>query len=81
MRRLAVLTSGGDAPGTNACIRAVVRTALAHDLEVMGIRRGYAGLMEGEVEQLHGRFVGGIAHKGGTFLKTARTDKFKTAEG
>ena len=81
MRRLAVLTSGGDAPGTNACIRAVVRTALAHDLEVMGIRRGYAGLMEGEVEQLHGRFVGGIAHKGGTFLKTARTDQFKTAEG
>jgi len=81
MRRLAVLTSGGDAPGTNACIRAVVRTALAHDLEVMGIRRGYAGLMEGEVEQLHGRFVGGIAHKGGTVLKTARTDEFKTAEG
>ncbi len=81
MRRLAVLTSGGDAPGTNACIRAVVRTALAHDLEVMGIRRGYAGLMEGEVEQLHGRFIGGIAHKGGTFLKTARTDEFKTAEG
>lgn len=81
MRRLAVLTSGGDAPGTNACIRAVVRTALAHDLEVMSIRRGYAGLMEGEVEQLHGHFVGGIAHKGGTVLKTARTDEFKTAEG
>jgi 6-phosphofructokinase 1 len=81
MRRLAVLTSGGDAPGTNACIRAVVRTALAHDLEVMGIRRGYAGLMEGDVQPLDGRFVGGIAHKGGTVLKTARTDKFKTAEG
>lgn len=81
MRRLAVLTSGGDAPGTNACIRAVVRTALAHDLEVLGVRGGYAGLMEGEVEPLHGRFVGGIAHKGGTILKTARTDKFKTAQG
>jgi len=81
MRRLAVLTSGGDAPGTNACIRAVVRTALAHDLEVTGVRRGYAGLMEGDVEPLDGRFVGGIAHKGGTVLNTARTDKFKTAEG
>ncbi len=81
MKRLGVLTSGGDAPGTNACIRAVVRTALAHDLEVLGIRRGYAGLMEDEVEPMFGRFVGGISHRGGTILKTARTEKFKTAEG
>jgi 6-phosphofructokinase 1 len=81
MKRLGVLTSGGDAPGTNACIRAVVRTALSHSLEVIGIRRGYAGLMEGEVERLHGRFVGGISHRGGTILQTARTEKFKTVAG
>ena len=81
MKRLGVLTSGGDAPGTNACIRAVVRIALSHSLEVIGIRRGYAGLMEGEVEPLHGRFVGGISHRGGTILQTARTEKFKTVAG
>jgi 6-phosphofructokinase 1 len=81
MKRLAVLTSGGDAPGTNACIRAAVRTALSHDLEVMGIRRGYVGLMDGDFERIDGRFVGGIAHRGGTILKTARTEKFKTEEG
>jgi 6-phosphofructokinase 1 len=81
MKRLAVLTSGGDAPGTNACIRAAVRTALSYDLEVMGIRRGYVGLMEGDFERIDGRFVGGIAHRGGTILKTARTEKFKTEEG
>lgn len=81
MKRLGVLTSGGDAPGTNACIRAVVRTALYHDFEVVGIHRGYRGLMEAEFETLNGRFVGGIAHRGGTILKTARTEKFKTEEG
>ncbi len=81
MRRLGVLTSGGDAPGTNASIRAVVRTAIYHDFEVLGIRRGYVGLMDEEFERLDGRFVGGIAHRGGTILKTARTDAFKTEEG
>lgn len=81
MKRLGLLTSGGDAPGTNSCIRAVVRTALAHDLEVVGIRRGYTGLMEGEVEPLYGRFVGGISHRGGTILQTARTEEFKTIAG
>lgn len=81
MKTLGVLTSGGDAPGTNACIRAVVRTALSRDMNVVGIRRGYAGLMEGEVEPMHGRFVGGISHRGGTILQTARTEKFKTAAG
>lgn len=81
MKRLAVLTSGGDAPGTNACIRAVVRMALRHDYEVLGIHRGYAGLMDGDFEVIDGRFVGGIAHRGGTILKTARTEKFKTEEG
>lgn len=81
MKRLAVLTSGGDAPGTNACIRAVVRMALRHDFEVLGIHRGFAGLMEGDFEVIDGRFVGGIAHRGGTILKTARTERFKTEEG
>jgi 6-phosphofructokinase 1 len=81
MKRLGVLTSGGDAPGTNASIRAVVRTALHHNLDVVGIRNGYVGLMEGNFESIDGRFVGGIAHKGGTILKTARTEKFKTEEG
>jgi 6-phosphofructokinase 1 len=81
MKKLGVLTSGGDAPGTNASIRAVVRTALHHNLDVVGIRNGYVGLMEGNFESIDGRFVGGIAHKGGTILKTARTEKFKTEEG
>ena len=81
MKRLGVLTSGGDAPGTNACVRAVVRTAIYHDFEVVGIRRGYSGLMEDDFERLTGRFVGGIAHRGGTILKTARTEEFKTEEG
>ena len=81
MKRLGLLTSGGDAPGTNACIRSVVRTALYHDFDVVGIHHGYTGLMEGRFERLYGRFVGGIAHRGGTILKTARTEKFKTEEG
>jgi 6-phosphofructokinase 1 len=81
MTRLGILTSGGDAPGTNACIRAVVRMALHNDFDVVGIHRGYEGLMDGELEKLDGRFVGGIAHRGGTILKTARTEKFKTEEG
>lgn len=81
MARLGVLTSGGDAPGTNACIRAVVRMALNNGYEVVGIRRGYAGLMEGDFEAIDGRFVGGIAHRGGTILKTARTERFKTKDG
>jgi 6-phosphofructokinase 1 len=81
MKRLGLLTSGGDAPGSNACIRAVVRNALYHGFDVVGIIGGYVGLMEDDFEKLDGRFVGGIAHRGGTILKTARTEKFKTDEG
>jgi len=81
MRKIAVLTSGGDAPGENACIRAAVRTALALGVEVMGIRRGYAGLMEGDMEPLSTRSVGGISHRGGTFLESSRPPEFKTGEG
>ena len=73
MKRIGVLTSGGDSPGMNACVRAVVRTALSHEVETLGIRRGYAGLVAGECEVLSSRDVGGIARWGGTILQTARS--------
>jgi 6-phosphofructokinase 1 len=81
MRRIGVLTSGGDGPGLNPCIRAVTRTALGYGLEVMGIERGYAGLMDGEMVQLDARAVGGIIGKGGTFLGTDRAPEFETVKG
>ena len=81
MRRIGVLTSGGDSPGMNPCIRAVVRKAIYEGLEVMGIKRGFRGLMEGDVEELHAHSVSGIIHQGGTILKTARAESFKTREG
>ena len=79
--RIAVLSSGGDAPGINPCIRAVVRTALHHDLEVIGIEEGFDGLIRGEMRQLRARDVGGIMQRGGTFLRTARCPGFKTTKG
>lgn len=81
MRRIAVLTSGGDAPGMNAAIRAVVRTGLEYGWEVFGVRRGYAGLIAGDFAPLGARDVGGIIQRGGTVLGTARSDEFKTEEG
>ena len=81
MKTIGVLTSGGDAPGMNACVRAVVRTALARGVETIGIRRGYAGMIEGEFEPLSSRSVGGIARWGGTILQTARSEEFMTPEG
>lgn len=81
LRRVAVLTSGGDAPGMNAAIRAVVRTGLAKGWEMLGIRRGYAGLLSGEVRPLGARDVGGIIQLGGTILGSARCPEFKTQEG
>ena len=81
MKRIGVLTSGGDGPGLNPCIRAVTRMALGYGLEVMGIERGYAGLMDGEMIPLDARSVGGIIGKGGTFLGTARTPEFETTKG
>jgi 6-phosphofructokinase 1 len=81
VRRIGVLTSGGDGPGLNPCIRAVTRTALGHGLEVMGIKRGYAGLMDCEMMPLDARAVGGIIGKGGTFLGTDRAPEFKTIQG
>lgn len=81
MKRIAVLTSGGDSPGMNAAIRAVVRTGLHYGLEVVGVRHGYKGLMEGDFIPLDSRSVAGIIHRGGTILYTARSEKFRTPEG
>ncbi|MDI3532152.1 MAG: 6-phosphofructokinase 1 [Synergistaceae bacterium] len=81
MKRIAVLTSGGDAPGMNAAIRAVTRVGIYHGLEVVGIRRGYEGLLEGDAIPLTQSSVGGIIHHGGTILKTARSERFKRPEG
>lgn len=81
IKRIGVYTSGGDAPGMNACVRAVVRTALARDLEVIGIRRGYAGMIEGDFVELDGQSVSNILQKGGTVLKCARSEGFRTPEG
>ena len=80
MERIAVLTSGGDAPGMNACIRAVVRSALNRKMDVYGVERGYAGLVKGEINRLSSRSVSDMIHKGGTFLNTARCPEFKDIE-
>ncbi len=81
MKHIALLTSGGDAPGMNAAIRAVVRTGLAKGWDVFGIRHGYAGLISGEIVPLGARDVGGIIQQGGTMLGTARCPEFKTTVG
>jgi 6-phosphofructokinase 1 len=81
MKRIAVLTSGGDSPGMNAAIRAVVRCGIDKGMEVYGVSRGYEGLLEGEIRQMDRNSVGDILHKGGTILKTARSERFKTEEG
>lgn len=81
IKTIGVLTSGGDAPGMNAAIRAVVRTALGMGIKVYGIYRGYNGLIEGEVSELDLRSVSDIIHRGGTMLYTARSPMFKTEEG
>ncbi|WP_147803406.1 6-phosphofructokinase [Alkalicoccus halolimnae] len=81
MKRIGVLTSGGDAPGMNAAIRAVVRKAIYHNLEVFGIYYGYQGLINGDIKKLELGSVGDIIHRGGTVLYTARCEEFKTEEG
>ncbi len=81
MKTIAVLTSGGDAPGMNAAIRAVVRAGISMGLKVKGIRRGYAGLIEGDIIDMDARSVSDIIHRGGTMLYTARCPEFKTQEG
>ncbi|HTJ20676.1 MAG TPA: ATP-dependent 6-phosphofructokinase [Steroidobacteraceae bacterium] len=81
MKRVAVLTSGGDAPGMNAAIRAVVRSGVLHSCEMFGVRNGYEGLIAGDFLPLGPRDVGGIIHQGGTMLGTSRCPQFKTSEG
>jgi 6-phosphofructokinase 1 len=80
MRRIAVLTSGGDAPGMNAAIRAVVRTGVDRGWEIFGVRNGYAGLVEAQLDLLGARDVGGILQRGGTFLGSGRIPAFKNEE-
>lgn len=80
MKKIAVLTSGGDAPGMNAAIRAVVRTAIHHGIEVMGVQRGYAGLINGELFPMNRSSVSDIIQRGGTILRTARCLEFKQEE-
>ncbi len=81
MKRIAVLTSGGDAPGMNAAIRAVVRTGVFKGWEVYGVRHGYAGLIAGDIQQLGNRDVGGMMQLGGTMLGSARCPEFETVDG
>lgn len=81
MKRIAVMTSGGDSPGMNAAIRAVVRTGMELGIEVYGIRQGYSGLMNGDYNLLTSVEVSGILQRGGTILQTARNEEFKTAAG
>ncbi|MEW6510785.1 MAG: 6-phosphofructokinase [Bacteroidota bacterium] len=81
MKRIGVYTSGGDAPGMNACVRAVVRSALYNGCEVIGIQHGYEGMIEGNFVDLGARSVSNIIQRGGTILRTARSEKFRTPEG
>ncbi|MCC2600437.1 6-phosphofructokinase [Sphingobacterium sp. FBM7-1] len=81
IKNIAVLTSGGDAPGMNAGIRAVVRTGIYNNLNVFGVRRGYDGLVKGEILPMDAKSVANIIQRGGTMLKTARSEEFKTYEG
>ena len=81
IKRIGVLTSGGDAPGMNACVRSVVRTAMYHGIECYGIRRGYNGLISGDIVHLNEKNVAHIINRGGTILYTARSKEFMTEEG
>jgi len=81
MKKIAVFTSGGDAPGMNACIRAVVRGAIYHGIEVFGIRRGYNGMISGDIIPMSSQSVSNIVQRGGTILKSARSKEFMTPEG
>ena len=81
IKKIAVLTSGGDSPGMNAAIRSVVRTCAYHKIECVGVYRGYEGLIEGDFKAMDARSVKGIINKGGTILKSARSKEFRTVEG
>ncbi len=81
MKKIAVFTSGGDSPGMNACVRAVVRTAIYNGVEVIGIRRGYEGMIDGDFVEMGSSSVGNIIQRGGTILKSARSERFRKPEG
>ncbi len=81
IKRIGVLTSGGDAPGMNAAIRAVTRAGINNDIEVFGIKRGYEGMIDGDIVPMNSETVSGIIQKGGTFLLTARSKRFREYEG
>jgi 6-phosphofructokinase 1 len=81
IKRIAVFTSGGDAPGMNAAVRAIVRNAFNNDLHIYGIMRGYEGMIDGTIKRLETSDVSNIIHRGGTVLKTARSQRFMTPEG
>lgn len=81
IKKIGVMTSGGDSPGMNAAIRAVVRTAIYHNIEVYGIRRGYQGMIDGDIFPMSTTDVSNIIQRGGTILKTARSKEFRTEEG
>ena len=81
IKKIAVLTSGGDSPGMNAAIRSIVRASAYHNIECVGIYRGYEGLMEGDFKSMNARSVKGIINKGGTILKSTRSKKFRTKKG
>lgn len=81
IQKIGIYTSGGDAPGMNAAIRAVVRTAVRHNIKSLGIMRGYSGMIEGDFIELHSHSVANILQTGGTILKSARNEEFKTKEG
>lgn len=81
MRKIGVLTSGGDAPGMNAAVRAVVRSCVSNKIDIVGIERGYQGLINGNIQTMNGHSVSGIINRGGTILRTARSMEFKTPEG
>lgn len=81
MQKIGVLTSGGDAPGMNAAVRAVVRKAIYHGVEVVGIKRGYAGFVEGDMAPMNRSSVADIIQRGGTVLRTSRSEEFRTPEG
>lgn len=81
IRKIGIMTSGGDSPGMNAAIRAVVRTGIYHGMEVFGIRRGYQGMIEGDIVRMQTTDVSNIIQRGGTILKTARSREFMTNEG
>lgn len=81
MKKIGVLTSGGDAPGMNAAIRAVVRKAIYHDMEVYAVKNGFQGLIDGNIEEMNIGSVGDIIQRGGTLLRSARCDEFKTDAG